>query len=53
MLMARDATTTTVIREKVLSIIISSLARAVSGMTSAVLNAWRMPKPQGLSDSRG
>ena len=38
-LMARDATTTTVISEKALCIIISNLARGVSGMASVVLKA--------------
>ena len=39
MLIARDATTTMVMSEIVLSSIISSFARWVSGMASVVLNA--------------
>ena len=38
-MIARDATTTTVKSEIVLSSIISNLARDVSGMASVVLNA--------------
>ena len=39
MLIARDITATIVVSEIVLSSIISSLARGVSGITSVVLNA--------------
>ena len=44
--MAREATTTIVISEIVLSIIISNLARGVSGMASVVLNAVAVEKPR-------
>jgi hypothetical protein len=45
MLIARDATTTIVAREIVLSSIISSLARDVSGRASVELNAVAVENP--------
>jgi len=46
MLIARDMTVTIVASEIVLSSIISSLARDVSGMTSVVLNAVAVEYPR-------